>query len=309
MRVYDNMRCLVGNTPMVRLNGFPVREGINLFAKLELYNPAGSLKDRLGMYFIQDAEEKGRLKKGDTIIEATAGNTGLGLAFAALNRGYKVICVVPTKFSLEKIALMRALGAEVVQTPRENGMAGAEEKTEELLASIPNSMSFYQFRNPANPMAHYLSTGPEIYKDMDGQIDYLVSGAGTGGTYTGVMRYLKEQNPAIKGVLADPVGSIIGGGDIHADYNIEGIGNDFIPETMDISLVDIAIKVTDDEAYSMAREIVKREGIIAGTSSAADLVAALKLAETIEVAKGKTVNIVVLFPDRGDRYISKNIYG
>ncbi len=309
MRVYDNMRCLVGNTPMVRLNGFPVREGINLFAKLELYNPAGSLKDRLGMYFIQDAEEKGRLKKGDTIIEATAGNTGLGLAFAALNRGYKVICVVPTKFSLEKIALMRALGVEVVQTPRENGMAGAEEKTEELLASIPNSMSFYQFRNPANPMAHYLSTGPEIYKDMDGKIDYLVSGAGTGGTYTGVMRYLKEQNPAIKGVLADPVGSIIGGGDIHADYNIEGIGNDFIPETMDVSLVDIAIKVTDDEAYSMAREIVKREGIIAGTSSAADLVAALKLAETIEVAKGKTVNIVVLFPDRGDRYISKNIYG
>ncbi|MFA6729627.1 MAG: cysteine synthase family protein [Eubacteriales bacterium] len=309
MRVYDNMRCLVGNTPMVRLNGFPVREGINLFAKLELYNPAGSLKDRLGMYFIQDAEEKGKLKKGDTIIEATAGNTGLGLAFAALNRGYKVICVVPTKFSLEKIALMRALGAEVVQTPRENGMAGAEEKTEELLASIPNSMSFYQFRNPANPMAHYLSTGPEIYKDMDGKIDYLVSGAGTGGTYTGVMRYLKEQNPAIKGVLADPVGSIIGGGDIHADYNIEGIGNDFIPETMDVSLVDIAIKVTDDEAYSMAREIVKREGIIAGTSSAADLVAALKLAEKIEVAKGKTVNIVVLFPDRGDRYISKNIYG
>jgi cysteine synthase len=304
MRIYNDMHELVGNTPMVKLNHFPVKEGINLYAKLELYNPAGSVKDRLGMYFIEDAEKSGRLHKGDTIIEATAGNTGLGIAFAALNKGYHVMFVVPTKFSEEKLALMRALGAEIVQTPRELGMAGAEAKTDELLKTIPHSMSFRQFRNPANPKAHYLSTGPEIYKDMDGKIDYFVSGAGTGGTYTGVMRYLKEQNPNIKGVLADPVGSIIGGGTEHKDYNIEGIGNDFIPDTMDISLIDIAIKVADDEAYSMAKEITKREGIIAGTSSAADLVAALKLAETID--KG---NIVILFPDRGDRYISKHIYG
>ncbi|MDD4124680.1 MAG: cysteine synthase family protein [Eubacteriales bacterium] len=304
MRVYNSMNELVGNTPMVRLNQFPVKEGINLYAKLELYNPGGSVKDRLGVYFIEDAEKSGKLHKGDTIIEATAGNTGLGIAFAAINKGYRVIFVVPTKFSEEKLALMRAFGAEVVQTPRALGMAGAEAKTEELLKEIPNSMSFYQFRNQANPMAHYLSTGPEIYEDMDGKIDYFIAGAGTGGTYTGVMRYFKEKNPNIKGVLADPVGSIIGGGTEHADYNIEGIGNDFIPDTMDVSLIDIAIKVTDDEAYSMAREIAKREGIIAGTSSGADLVAALKLAETID--KG---NIVILFPDRGDRYISKHIYG
>lgn len=304
MRVYNNMHELVGNTPMVKLNRFPVKDGINIFAKLELWNPGGSVKDRLGLYFIEDAERSGKLKKGATIIEATAGNTGLGIAFAAINKGYRVIFVVPTKFSEEKISLMKAFGAEVVQTPREFGMAGAEEKTEELLKEIPNSMSFSQFRNPANPMAHYLSTGPEIYEDMDGNIDYLVAGAGTGGTYTGVMRYLKEKNPNIKGVLADPVGSIIGGGTDHADYNIEGIGNDFIPETMDTSLIDIVIKVTDDEAYKTAKEIAKREGIIAGSSSGAQLAAALKLAETID--KG---NIVVLFPDRGDRYISKHIYG
>lgn len=303
MKVYANMHELVGNTPMVRLNRFSVKEGVQLYAKLELWNPGGSLKDRLGVYFLEDAEKKGQLRPGDTIIEATAGNTGLGIAFAAINKGYRVIFVVPTKFSIEKITLMRALGAEVVQTPRELGMAGAEEKTEELLSQIPRSMSFYQFRNPANPMAHYLSTGPEIYADMDGKIDYFVAGAGTGGSYTGVMRYLKEQNPAIKGVLADPVGSIIGGGSEHADYNIEGIGNDFIPDTMDISLIDIAIKITDDEAYAYSREITKREGIIAGTSSGAGLAAALKLAENID--KG---NIVILFPDRGDRYISKNIY-
>lgn len=304
MRVYNNMHELVGRTPMVRLNRFPVREGINLFAKLELWNPGGSVKDRLGLYFIEDAEKSGKLKKGNTIIEATAGNTGLGIAFAAINKGYRVIFVVPTKFSEEKISLMKAFGAEVVQTPREYGMAGAEEKTEELLREIPDSMSFYQFRNQANPTAHYLSTGPEIYEDMEGQIDYFVAGAGTGGTYTGVMRYLKEKNPNIKGVLADPVGSIIGGGNEHADYNIEGIGNDFVPDTMDTSLIDIAIKVTDDEAYAMAREIARREGIIAGSSSGAQLAAALKLAETVD--KG---NIVVLFPDRGDRYISKHIYG
>lgn len=304
MRVYNNMHELVGNTPMVKLNHFPVKDGINIFAKLELWNPGGSVKDRLGLYFIEDAERSGKLKKGATIIEATAGNTGLGIAFAAINKGYRVIFVVPTKFSEEKISLMKAFGAEVVQTPREFGMAGAEEKTEELLKEIPNSISFYQFRNQANPMAHYLSTGPEIYEDMDGQIDYFVAGAGTGGTYTGVMRYLKEKNPNIKGVLADPVGSIIGGGTEHADYNIEGIGNDFVPDTMDTSLIDIVVKVTDDEAYKTAREIARREGIIAGSSSGAQLAAALKLAEKID--KG---NIVVLFPDRGDRYISKHIYG
>lgn len=303
MRVYQDIHELVGKTPMLRLNHFPVKEGINLFAKLELWNPAGSIKDRLGEYFIKDAEEKGELKQGSTIIEATAGNTGLGIAFAALNKGYRVIFVVPTKFSVEKQTLMRALGAEIINTPRELGMKGATDKAAELLATIPDSMSFRQFENPANPMAHYLMTGPEIYEDMDGKIDYFVAGAGTGGSYTGIMRYLKEKNPNIKGVLADPVGSIIGGGTEHRDYNIEGVGNDFIPATMDTDLIDICIKVNDEQAFSTAKEITRREGIIAGSSSGADLWCALELAKRIDGG-----NIVVLFPDRGDRYISKGLY-
>ena len=303
MRVYQDIHQLVGNTPMIKLNRFPVKEGVNLYAKLELWNPAGSVKDRLGVYLIKDAEEKGLLKPGSTIIEATAGNTGLGIAFAALGKGYRVIFVVPTKFSVEKQTLMRALGAEIINTPREYGMKGATDKANELLASIPNSLSFRQFENPANPLAHYMLTGPEIYDDMDGNIDYFVAGAGTGGSYTGIMRYLKEKNPNIKGVLADPVGSIIGGGPEHAGYNIEGVGNDFIPATMDVSLIDICIKVNDEQAFSTAKEITRREGIIAGSSSGDDRGCALELAKRID--KG---NIVVLFPDRGDRYISKGLY-
>lgn len=302
MKVYDNVLELIGNTPMVKLNTFKPKPNIDIYAKLELWNPGGSLKDRVGVHMIAQAEKKGLLKKGATIVEATAGNTGLGIALAAIGKGYKVIVVVPTKFSTEKLALMRALGAEVVQTPRELGMAGATDKMDELLKTIPNSVALRQFENLANPESHYLSTGPEIYRDMSGQIDYLVAGAGTGGTYTGIVKYLKEQNPKIKGVLADPVGSIMGGGE-HHDYNIEGIGNDFIPATMDMKLVDIVVKITDTESYELAREITKREGIICGSSSGAALAAALKLAEKIE--KG---NIVVVFADRGDRYFSKHLY-
>lgn len=303
MRVFNNIHELVGNTPTVLLNNFKVKENVNIYAKLELWNPGGSVKDRLGMYFIEDAERNGLLKPGMTIVEATAGNTGIGVAFAALGKGYRVIFVVPTKFSCEKLALMRAFGAEIIQTPRELGMKGATDKAAELLAEIPGSISFKQFENPANPMAHYYMTGPEIYNDMDGKIDYFVAGAGTGGTYTGVMRYLKERNPDIKGVLADPVGSIIGGNQIHADYDIEGIGNDFIPATMDTSLIDLCINVADDDAYRVSREIASKEGIIAGSSSGAGLWCAMELAKRIESG-----NIVVLFPDRGDRYISKGIY-
>ena len=300
MRIYQDIHELVGNTPMLRLNHFPVKEGINLFAKLELWNPAGSVKDRLGEYFIKDAEERGELKKGSTIIEATAGNTGLGIAFAALNKGYRVIFVVPTKFSVEKQTLMRALGAELINTPRELGMKGATDKANELLAAIPGSVSFRQFENPANPMAHYLMTGPEIYEDMDGKIDYFVAGAGTGGSYTGIMRYLKEKNPDIKGVLADPVGSIIGGGTEHKDYNIEGVGNDFIPDTMDTSLIDICIKVNDEQAFSTAKEITRREGVIAGSSSGADLWCALELAKRIDKGNIKGFQLAGLLLDLED---------
>ena len=296
------MQELIGNTPLVKLNHVGVPDGVQLFAKLELYNPAGSVKDRIGKYMVEDAERRGLLKKGGTIVEATAGNTGLGIAFAALNRGYRIIFVVPTKFSEEKQTLMRALGAEIVNTPREGGMLGAAKKAEELRASIPNAISLEQFKNQANPLAHYETTGPEIYRDLDGSIDYLVAGAGSGGTYTGVVRYLKEQNPEIKGILADPVGSTMGGGE-HGDYDIEGIGNDFIADTMDMSLVDKVVKITDVEAFAAARELARKEGIFAGSSSGGALAAAEKL-----ISGGAKGNIVIILPDRGDRYFSKRLY-
>ncbi len=302
MSYYPSTQSLIGNTPLVKLNHIELPEGANLFAKLELYNPSGSVKDRIGKYMIEDAERRGLLQPGGAIVEGTAGNTGLGIAFAALNRGYRVIFVVPTKFSKEKQVLMRALGAEIVNTPREEGMLGAEEKARQLRDSIPGAISLEQFHNAANPLAHYETTGPEIWRDLDGKIDYLVAGAGSGGTYTGIVRYLKEQNPAVRGVLADPVGSTMGGGE-HADYNIEGIGNDFIPDTMDITLVDEVVKITDDDAFSGARELASKEGVFAGSSSGGALAAAKKLA-----ANGARGNIVVVFPDRGDRYFTKGLY-
>ncbi len=315
MKYYNSMQDLIGNTPLVRLGNMGLPEGINLFAKLELWNPAGSVKDRIGREMIEDAERKGTLKKGGTIVEGTAGNTGLGIAFAALKKGYKVIFVVPTKFSQEKQTLMKALGAEIVNTPREDGMLGAEKKATEIRDSIPGAISLGQFRNPANPLAHYKTTGPEIYSDLDGHIDYFVGGAGSGGTYSGIVKFLKEKNPEIRGVLADPLGSTMGGGE-HGDYNIEGIGNDFVPDTMDMSLVDKVIKVTDADAYVSSRELSRREGIFAGSSSGAAFAASKKLALELQssgeiektVSEGRFINIVTVFPDRGDRYFSKKLY-
>ncbi|MGN0076645.1 MAG: PLP-dependent cysteine synthase family protein, partial [Parafannyhessea sp.] len=265
---YDSMAELVGNTPMLRINSMGVKPGVELFAKLELMNPAGSVKDRTGVWMVRDAEKSGLLKPGSTIVEATAGNMGLGIAFAALGRGYKVVFVVPGKFSQEKQTLMRALGAKIVHTPEEDGMLGAQAKMEELLGQIPNSVALRQFKNPANPRAHYESTAPEIWRDLGGHVDYFVAGAGSGGTYTGIMRYLKEKNPHVHGVLADPVGSTMGGGE-HAPYSIEGIGNDFVADTMDMSLVDEVIKVNDDQAYGASRELARKEGVFAGSSSGA----------------------------------------
>lgn len=302
MNYYNSMQELIGNTPLVKLNNLELPPGVQLFAKLELYNPAGSVKDRIGKYMIRDAEAKGLLKPGSTIIEGTAGNTGLGVAFAALNRGYRVIFVVPEKFSIEKQILMRALGAEIVHTPEEDGMLGASAKAEELKKEIPGAVSLQQFKNPANPRAHYETTGPEIYHALDGQIDYFVAGAGSGGTYTGIMRYLKEQNPEIRGILADPVGSTMGGG-VHAPYRIEGIGNDFVADTMDMSLVDQVIKINDDEAFEGSRLLASREGILAGSSAGAAFAAAKKLAD-----RGAAGNIVFIAPDRGDRYFSKKLF-
>ena len=302
MHYYHSMQDLIGNTPLVQLGHMGIPGNVHVFAKLELYNPSGSVKDRTGLYMIQDAEKKGILREGSTIVEATAGNTGLGIAFAALNRGYRIIFVVPTKFSAEKQALMRALGAEVINTPREKGMLGAVEKAEEIKAQIPGSVSLEQFKNQSKPLAHYETTGKEIFQALDGKIDYVVAGAGSGGTYTGILRYLKERNPDIRGILADPVGSTMGGG-VHSDYNIEGIGNDFIADTMDMTLVDHVIKVTDAEAFETARLLARNEGIFAGSSSGAAMAAVLKLAEKIDGG-----NIVTVFPDRGDRYFSTGLF-
>ena len=302
MDVYMNVQEMIGNTPILKINHMGVKEGVNIYAKLELMNPAGSVKDRVGMYMIEDAEKRGILKPGGTIVEATAGNTGIGIAIAALNKGYRIIFVVPEKFSIEKQKVMKALGAEIINTPREGGMLGAAEKAEEIIKVTPGAISMKQFKNPSNPLSHYETTGPEIYRQMDGEIDYFVAGAGSGGTFSGIMKYLKEQNPDIQGVLADPIGSIIGGGE-HADYDIEGIGNDFIADTMDVSFIDKVIKVTDSEAFDTSRKLAVKEGILAGTSSGAALSAALRLAEEIESG-----NIVVVFPDRGDRYLSKGLF-
>ena len=302
MAVYESTQELIGRTPLVRLahSGFP--EDVKVYAKLELWNPSGSVKDRTGLYMVKDAEARGLLKPGGTIVEATAGNTGLGIAFAALNRGYRIIFVVPTKFSQEKQTLMRALGAEIINTPREGGMLGAEEKANELKASIPGAISLEQFHNMANPLAHYETTGKEIWEDLGQGIDFFVAGAGSGGTYSGIARYIKERKPGITGVLADPVGSTMGGGE-HGDYDIEGVGNDFIADTMDMNLVDRVIKVTDREAFENARLLASHEGIFAGSSSGAALAAVRKLVDS--GAKG---TIVTVFPDRGDRYFSKGLY-
>lgn len=302
MKYIDDIRELIGNTPIMKINNLGTKSGVNIFAKLENHNPGGSVKDRIGVYMIEKAEREGKLKPGYTIVEATAGNTGIGVALAAINKGYNIIFTVPEKFSIEKQTLMRALGAKIINTPRELGMLGAVDKANELLNTIENSISLKQFENEANPLAHYETTAPEIYEALDGRIDYFVAGAGSGGTFTGIMKYFKEKNKNIKGILADPEGSTMGGG-LEGCYNVEGIGNNFIPHTMYMSLVDEVIKVNDDESFKLVKKLALKEGLIVGSSSGAAMAAALKLSEKIQ--KG---NIVVVIPDRGDRYFSKNIY-
>ena len=302
MKYLNNIQELIGDTPIIKLNNLNIKAGVNIFAKLESNNPGGSVKDRIGIYMIEEAERERRLKTGYTIIEATAGNTGIGIAIAAINKGYNIIFVVPEKFSVEKQTLMRALGAKIINTPRKEGMLGAVEKADQLLMTIENSISLRQFENQANPLAHYEKTGPEIYESMNGEIDYFVSGAGSGGTFTGVAKFLKEKNKNIKTILADPEGSTMGGG-IEDCYDIEGIGNNFIPNTMDMKLVDEVIKVSDKDAYEMVKLLALKEGLIVGSSSGAAISAAIKLSNKLE--KG---NIITIFPDRGDRYFSKNIY-
>ncbi len=304
MNYYNGICSLIGHTPLMKLNqmGFP--KGVNVFAKLELWNPGGSVKDRMGAALIRDAEERGILKPGSTILEATAGNAGIGIALAALGKGYRVVFAVPEKFSLEKQAFMRALGAEIVHTPLEKGMQGAFDEVEKLKKEVKNPVLLNQFTNQANPQAHYETTGPEIFDDLDGEVDLLVAGAGSGGTLTGAARYLKEKLPRLQCVMADPFGSTMGGGEPGC-YAIEGIGNTFMPETMDMNLVDRVIKVKDEEATAEVRLLAAKEGILAGSSSGAALSATRKAADFAENGS----NIVIILPDRGDRYFSKNLYG
>ncbi len=301
--MYRNVKELIGNTPLVEITAFPLPDGVRLLAKLESFNPGGSIKDRLGQALIQDALESGKLQEGGTIIEPTAGNTGIGLALSAIGKNLRVIFCVPEKFSVEKQAIMKALGAEIIHTPTEEGMKGAIKKAEELLKEIPNSYSPSQFSNPANPDTYYHTLGPEIWRDTDGHVDIFVAGAGSGGTFMGCARYLKEQNPNIKTVIVEPEGSILGGGE-PGPHKTEGIGMEFLPPFMDTSYFDAFHTVPDDDAFQAVKELARKEGLLVGSSSGAAFVAAM--AEAKKAKKGTV--IVTIFPDSSDRYLSKKIY-
>lgn len=298
---------LIGNTPLVELSRIQIPNNNRIFAKLESYNPAGGVKDRVALHILQRAKKQGKLHKDSVAIEATAGNTGLGIAFVCLHFNIKAILVVPDKFSIEKQILMRALGAEVINTPKELGIQGAIDKAKELLDSTPHSFSLHQFENPLNPQAHYETSGKEIYTQMQGVrdlapvLDYFVCGAGSGGSFSGIAKYLKEQDSRIQAVLCDPIGSVIGGGE-EGCANIEGIGNNFIPKTMDTSFIDMVQKISDEEAYQGLKILAREEGLLVGISSGACLQACLKLARQVE-----NKLIITLFADHLSRYFSKNL--
>ncbi|HEY76124.1 MAG TPA: cysteine synthase family protein [Thermoflexia bacterium] len=303
----------IGNTPLVQLSRFyPPRQGVEVFAKLEYLNPGGSVKDRIALSMIDDAEARGVLQPGGTIIEPTAGNTGIALAMVATVRGYRCIFVVPERFSQEKQILMRALGAEIIHTPTKEGMEGAIEKAQELAAQIPGAVVMQQFSNPANVAAHYTTTGPEIWEQMEGRVDVVVLGAGTGGTFTGVVRYLKERNPDLYAVIVQPYGATLGRG-YAGPHKIEGIGIDHIETVpiLDESLIDRLVVVRDEEAHAALKELARVEGMLVGSSSGAAAFAARLIADEIadgllDAGEGR---VVTLFPDGSDRYLSKGIYG
>lgn len=307
MKVYDSITELVGRTPLLKLQNYSEAKGLSaaILAKLEYLNPAGSAKDRIGKAMIEDAEEKGLLKPGAVIIEPTSGNTGIGLAAVAAARGYRLILTMPDTMSVERRNLLKAYGAQVVLTKGSEGMKGAIGKAEELAAEIPGSFIPGQFTNPANPEAHRQTTGPEIWEDTEGQVDIFVAGVGTGGTITGVGEYLKEKNPAVKVVAVEPASSPVLTKGVAGPHGIQGIGANFVPDTLNTGIYDEIIPVEDRDAYAAGRMIAKKEGILVGISSGAALHAATLLAERPE-NKGKT--IVALFPDTGDRYLSTPLF-
>ena len=306
-KVYKNVTELIGKTPLLEVQKYSEKRGIdaNLFVKLEYFNPVGSIKDRIAKAMIEDAEKKGTLKKGSVIIEPTSGNTGIGIAAVAAAKGYEVKIVMPETMSIERRNLIKAYGAEVVLTEGSKGMKGAIEKAKELAASIENSFIPAQFENPANPEIHKLTTGPEIYEDLDGKVDIFIAGIGTGGTITGVGEYLKSKNSNVKIIAVEPKGSPVLSEGKAGAHKIQGIGAGFVPDTLNTKIYDEIVTIENEEAFEAAREIAKAEGVLVGISSGAALYAAEKIAKRPE-NKGK--NIVVLLPDTGDRYLSTELF-
>lgn len=306
-RIFTSADQLIGHTPLMELTNIEKKHGLKakLLAKLECFNPAGSVKDRIAKAMIDDAEAKGLLKPGSVIIEPTSGNTGIGLASVAAARGYRIIIVMPETMSIERRQIMKAYGAELVLTEGAKGMKGAIAKAEELSKEIPNSFIPGQFVNPANPKAHFETTGPEIFDDTDGKVDIFVAGVGTGGTVTGVGQYLKSRNPSVKVVAVEPKSSAVLSTGVAGPHKIQGIGAGFVPDVLDTKVYDEIIPVTNEDAFAAGKEIGRSEGVLVGISSGAALWAGIDLAKRPENA-GKT--IVVLLPDTGDRYLSTPLF-
>jgi cysteine synthase len=303
LRVADDITQLVGETPILRLKRIVPAGSADVFAKLEYLNPGGSLKDRAAIGIIRRAEQQGKLAPGGTIVEATAGNTGIGLALIGVNRGYKVKLFVPEKFSEEKVIIMRALGAEVTRTPDAEGMQGAIGRAKELAAQDRNAFLAGQFENQANPDFHYETTAREIFEQMEGRVDAVALGCGTCGTFTGVARFLKEHLPGVLAIAVETQGSVLGGGAPGA-HKVEGIGNTFIPQTFDPSVCDEVVKVMDDEAFDTVKRLAAQEGVLAGSSGGAAVFAALKIAKRL----GPRKRVVTIVPDSAERYLSKKIF-
>lgn len=307
MAIYESMPELIGNTPLLHLDGYEQRHGLcaRLLGKVEFFNPAGSVKDRVAREMLDAAERAGKIGPGAVIIEPTSGNTGIGLAAIAATRGMRAIIVMPDSMSVERQRLMKAYGAEVVLTPGAKGMAGAIERAEELAAETPGSFIPSQFSNPDNPAAHYKTTGPEIWRDTEGAVDILVAGVGTGGTITGTGRYLKERNPAVRVVAVEPATSAVLSGGAAGPHGLQGIGAGFIPEALDTSVYDEVLPIADEEAFAAGRELAAKDGLLVGITSGAAVAAAAKLAARPENA-GKT--IVAILPDTGERYLTTAMF-
>ena len=307
MKIYTSVEQLVGKTPLLRLSGFEREYGLEakIYAKLESFNPAGSIKDRVALSMLDDAEARGLLRSGGTVVEPTSGNTGLGLCAFGVARGYRVIIVMPSTMSEERIRLMRAYGAEVVLTDGKLGMAGAIEEAKRICDSTDGAFMPSQFDNPANPDAHYRTTAPEIWEDTDGELDFLVAGAGTGGTITGIGRYLKERCPDVKIIAVEPAASPVISGGAAGPHPLQGIGAGFIPENLDTDLIDEVIRVEGEEAYTAARVAASCDGVLGGITSGAALHAAATLARRQE-NRGKS--FVVILPDGGEKYLSTELY-